>query len=86
VAARLANELIAGYGRIVAEFFDIGHSRRRKWVHRPRAAKLLAAIADPHRGFDAIVVGEYERAFHGNQLAELAPLLALHEVQLWLPE
>jgi site-specific DNA recombinase len=25
---------------------------------------LLAAIADPDRGFDAVVVGEYERAFH----------------------
>jgi hypothetical protein len=34
---------------------------------------LLAALADPDRGFDAVVVGEYERAFCGDQLARLAP-------------
>jgi hypothetical protein len=36
--------------------------------------------------FDAIVVGEYERASCGGQLAALAPRLAAHAVQLWLPE
>jgi len=81
-----ADELVAGHGAIVAEFFDIGQSRRKAWVDRPQAAALLTAIADPQRGFDAIVVGEYERAFHGSQLALLVPLLARHGVQLWLPE
>jgi hypothetical protein len=40
---------------------------------------LLAALADPDREFDAVVVGEYERAFFGDQLQR-------HGVQLWLPE
>jgi hypothetical protein len=46
----------------------------------------LAALADPDRGFDAVVVGEYERAFFGDQLIELLPVFARHGVQLWLPE
>jgi hypothetical protein len=38
-------------------------------------AALVAQLADPDRGWDAIVVGEYERAFYGNQYASMAPLL-----------
>jgi DNA invertase Pin-like site-specific DNA recombinase len=81
-----ASDLVTGCGRIVAAFFDIGHSRRAAWEDRPRAAALLAALADPDRGFDAIVVGEYERAFYADQLVDLAGLLDPHGVQLWLPE
>jgi DNA invertase Pin-like site-specific DNA recombinase len=81
-----ATELIDGHGRIVAEYFDQGVSRRIAWPDRPQAAQLLADIADPARGFDAIVVGEYERAFHGQQLDHLTPLLQRHNIQLWLPE
>lgn len=81
-----AEDLIAGHGRVVLEYFDVGCSRRRPWRDRPQAAALLAAVADPDRGFDAIVVGEYERGFYGEQLANLAPVLAGHGVQLWLPE
>lgn len=78
--------LVEGQGTIVAWFFDDGASRRRRWCNRPEAARLLAAIEDPDRGFDAIVVGEYERAFCGRQFDELAPLLQRHGVQIWLPE
>ena len=46
--------------------------------------RLVAA--DPDRGFDAVVVGEYERAFYGTQLRQLAPLFQQHGVQLWIPE
>jgi DNA invertase Pin-like site-specific DNA recombinase len=81
-----ASELVAWYGRIVADYFDVGYSRRVAWADRPRAAALLAALADSDRGFDAVVVGEYERAFHGSQLVELGTLLDRHGVQLWLPE
>ncbi|MFD0817500.1 recombinase family protein [Micromonospora zhanjiangensis] len=81
-----AEDLVAGRGRIVAEFFDEGVSRRIAWPDRPQAARLLAAVADPARGFDAIVVGECERAFHGQQLERLSPNLVEHGVQLWLPE
>jgi DNA invertase Pin-like site-specific DNA recombinase len=81
-----AEELVTGHGRIVAEFFDVGHSRRRAWSCRPEAAALLAAVAETDRAFDAIVVGEYERAFYGDQLIQMAPILQHHRVQLWLPE
>src|SRR2546423_685039 len=62
-----AAELAAGPGRIGAGFFAPGVSRRVAWPDRPQAARLLAAIPEPARGFDAIVVGEYERAFTGQQ-------------------
>jgi site-specific DNA recombinase len=81
-----ALDLIRGHGRIVVEYFDTGCTRRRPWAHRPRASALLAALADPDRGFDAVVVGEYERAFCGDQLATLAPVLQRYGVSLWLPE
>ncbi|WP_406045895.1 hypothetical protein OG799_16270 [Micromonospora sp. NBC_00898] len=48
-----AEDLVAGHGRIVAEFFDEGVSRRVAWPDRPQASRLLAAVADPARGFDA---------------------------------
>jgi site-specific DNA recombinase len=46
---------------IVAEFFDAGESRTVAWPGRPRAAALAAQLAGPGRGWDAIVIGEYER-------------------------
>jgi site-specific DNA recombinase len=54
-------------GEIVAEYFDIGQSRSLPWSRRPEASKLLAALKEPERGFSAVVVGEPERAFYGNQ-------------------
>jgi hypothetical protein len=53
-----AAALVAGHGRIVAGFFDTGYSRRLAWARRPQAAALVAALADPDRGWDAIVIGE----------------------------
>ncbi|MCG5220603.1 recombinase family protein [Streptosporangium sp. KLBMP 9127] len=82
-AARI---LVGGWGVIVAEFVDIGYSRRLPWTDRPQSAALLTALADPDRGWDAIVVGEYERAFSGDQLTQLLPFLQSNDVQLWLPE
>ncbi|HEV2780199.1 MAG TPA: recombinase family protein [Actinophytocola sp.] len=82
----VAECVVAGRGEIVVEFFDAGYSRRLPWADRPEAAALLAALADPGRAFDAIVVGEYERAFFGDQLQQLLPLFHRHRVQLWLPE
>ena len=71
---------------IVAEFFDAGQSRAVAWARRPQAAALVAALADPDRGWDAIVIGEYERAFYGAQYAAMAPLFEHYGVQLWMPE
>jgi site-specific DNA recombinase len=81
-----AGEVVAGHGAIAVEYFDVGCSRRLRWSLRPRAAALLAAVADPDRTFDSIVVGEYERAFCGDQLTGLMSLLRRHGVGLWLPE
>ena len=81
-----AGALAAGHGRIVAEFFDSGHSRSLPWARRPQAAALVAQLADPDRGWDAIVIGEYERAFYGGQYRAMAPLFEHYGVQLWMPE
>ena len=47
--------LTAGRGVIVAEFFDTGESRVLPWARRPQAAALVAALADPGRGWDAAI-------------------------------
>jgi site-specific DNA recombinase len=78
--------LVAGHGVIVAEFFDAGESRTLPWPRRPQAAALVAALADPDRGWDAVVIGEYERAFYGSQYASMAPLFEHYGVSLWMPE
>jgi site-specific DNA recombinase len=67
--------LAAGVGVITAEFFDIGESRTLPWARRPQAAALVAQLADPERGWDAVVIGEYERAFYGSQYASMAPVV-----------
>src|SRR4051812_17043155 len=82
-----AETLIApSRGRILAEYFDIGQSRSLPWQRRPEAARLLAAIADPGRSFDAVVIGEPARAFYGNQFGLTFPLLVHYGVELWVPE
>jgi hypothetical protein len=78
--------LAAGAGVITAEFFDTGESRELPWARRPQAAALVAQLADPDRGWDAVVVGEYERAFCGSQFASMAPLFEHYGVSLWMPE
>ena len=78
--------LVARHGVITAEFFDTGESRTLPWARRPQAAALVAQLADPDRGWDAIVIGEYERAFYASQYASMAPLFEHYGVQLWMPE
>ena len=56
----------------MTEFFDTGYSRTLPWVGRPQAAVLVAALADPDRSRNAIVIGEYERAFYCGQYASMA--------------
>jgi site-specific DNA recombinase len=81
-----AEALVRGRGVVVAEFFGTGESRTVAWGRRPEAATLVALLADPGRGWDAIVIGEYERAFYGSQYAAMAPLFEHYGVQLWMPE
>jgi site-specific DNA recombinase len=45
-----AEALVRGHGVIAAEFFDVAESRTVAWARRPRAAALVAQLADPGRG------------------------------------
>ncbi|MGW2940015.1 recombinase family protein [Streptomyces sp. NPDC001156] len=81
-----AQALTSGYGRITAEYFDIGRSRTVPWARRPEAGALLAALTDPDRNFDAIVIGSSERAFYGNQFTVMSPLFEHYGVTVWIPE
>jgi DNA invertase Pin-like site-specific DNA recombinase len=82
----VADELVDGVGHVVVEFFDEGCSRRWAWADRPAASALLAAAEDPEREFDAVVVGECERAFYGDQFGQVVGRLSAVGVQVWLPE
>jgi site-specific DNA recombinase len=82
----IAKSVVAERGEVVVEFFDVGWSREVVWERRPRAAALLAAARDPQRPFDAVVVGEFERAFSARQFLLVAETLARHGIQVWLPE
>jgi site-specific DNA recombinase len=73
-------------GQIVTEFFDIDKSRSIPPQRRPEASRLIAALADPRRGFEAVVVGEPQRAFYGNQFGNTFPLFTHYHVPLWVPE
>ena len=79
----MAESVISGCGVITSEFFDVGCSRRVPWARRPRAAALLERAQEVDRGFGAVVVGEFERAFTGRQFDEVAALLAVHGVAVW---
>jgi recombinase/recombinase-like zinc beta ribbon protein/resolvase-like protein len=82
----MADELVGGHGQVVAAYFDLGTSRRIPWRQRPQAAQLMTEISSPESVIDAIVVGEYERAFTGTQFATLYTWCTRHSLQLWLPE
>ncbi|MEV4143620.1 recombinase family protein [Amycolatopsis sp. NPDC049691] len=89
----MADELIAGHGQVVAAYFDAGTSRRVPWRQRPQAAQLMTEASSPESVIDAVVVGEYERAFTGTQFAtlyawctRLYAWCTRHGLQLWLPE
>ncbi|MGH2653658.1 MAG: recombinase family protein [Actinomycetota bacterium] len=73
-------------GGIVTEFFDVGQSRALPWKRRPEASRLLELFPDPDRGFEAVVIGEPQRAFYGAQFALTFPLFEHYGVDLWVPE
>ena len=41
-----AGALVRGHGQIVAEFFDVGLTRKLAWACRPQSAALVARLAD----------------------------------------
>src|SRR5262245_320984 len=73
-------------GEIVAEYLDVGVSRSLPWSRRPEAVRLLSDCARRDRCFDAVVIGEPQRAFAGAQFALTFPLLVHHGIELWVPE
>jgi hypothetical protein len=76
----IAELLTSGHGRTAVEFFDVGYPRSLPWHERPGAAELLAEVLRPDRRFDAVVIGEYERAFVGRQALQIIPYLHAHGV------
>ncbi|WP_231961059.1 recombinase family protein [Amycolatopsis thermoflava] len=73
-------------GSVVAEFFDVGQSRSVPWERREAASRLLKALKDPGRRWQAVVVGEGTRCWFGNQFSLVAPKFAAYGVDLWVPE
>jgi DNA invertase Pin-like site-specific DNA recombinase len=70
-------------------FHDIDESRSIPWKRRPRAQDLLAEmrLPRPARRFDAVVVGEPQRAFgDALQTATIVPVFVHHGIPLYVPE
>jgi DNA invertase Pin-like site-specific DNA recombinase len=63
-------------GAVVEEFFDVARSRSLPWKRRPEAARLLATLARLDRGFEAVVIGEAQRALYGNQFGLTFPVFS----------
>jgi site-specific DNA recombinase len=59
----MAEAVIADRGVIVVDFSDLGCSRRVPWERRGEAVALLEQARLADRRFDAVVVGEFGRAF-----------------------
>jgi site-specific DNA recombinase len=82
-----SRELIGRHGgEIVESFFDIGLSRSLPWERRPQAKALLDLCGQPDRGFDAVVIGEPQRAFYDDQFSLTFPVFVHYGIQLWVPE
>ncbi len=83
----LAEQLIAPKkGSIGAIYHDTNTSRSLPWTRRRRAKDLLEDLADPHRGWNKLVIGEPQRAFAGAQFQLVFPILCHYGVELWVPE
>ncbi|MEV0586750.1 hypothetical protein [Nonomuraea sp. NPDC050310] len=72
---------------IVSEFFDVEKSRSIPPQRRPEASALLTQqLKSPNRDFEAVAVGEPQRAFYGNQFGNTFELFNHYRVPLWVPE
>ncbi|MGH9071402.1 MAG: recombinase family protein [Acidimicrobiales bacterium] len=82
-----ARTLVEGRGEIVSIAHDTDVSRSVPWPRRPEAARLIAALANPNRGWSGIVIGEPQRAFgSAGQVQNILPQLTHFGVALWVPE
>src|SRR3954466_11045310 len=71
----LAEQLVAPVGgQIVAIYHDIDVSRSVPWSRRPEASRLLLDADTAGRPWDALVIGEPQRAFSGPQFQLVFPV------------
>lgn len=73
-------------GEVTDDYFDVGQSRSVPWERRAESSRLLAALKDPNRRWNAVVVGEGTRCWFGNQFSLIAPRFEAYGVDLWIPE
>jgi site-specific DNA recombinase len=81
--------VIRDAGRIKVVFHDTGESRSIPWKRRPQAQALLQEmrLPRPRRRFDAVVIGEPQRAFGDQlQIASIVPIFVHLGIALWVPE
>ena len=81
--------VIRDTGRIAVVFHDKGLSRSIPWKRRPEALALLNEMRQPRplRRFDAVVIGEPQRAFGDQlQIASIVPIFVHLGIPLWVPE
>jgi site-specific DNA recombinase len=82
-----ARTILPPGAEIVEEYFDIGDSRSLPWARRPETKRLLAELRAGTNRWDAIVIGEFTRAFGAPiQYSTTYPLLQHFRVELWIPE
>jgi site-specific DNA recombinase len=81
-----ARRLIAPHGEIVTTYHDIDKSRSLPWERRPEASRILRDLRSPHRGWDALVIAEPQRAFSGTQFEGILLQFAHYGVGPWVPE
>ena len=85
--------------RALAASHRTGRRRDRRRVLRHRSVAVVAVEASTgsvppsqgihanrDRGFDAVVIGEPQRAFYGNQFGLTFPVFVHYDVELWVPE
>jgi site-specific DNA recombinase len=82
-----ARRVLPAGAEVIEEYFDIGQSRSLPWQRRPETARLLSELRSGTNRWNAIVVGEFARAFGAPiQYSTIYPLLQHFGVELWLPE
>jgi DNA invertase Pin-like site-specific DNA recombinase len=82
-----ASTILPPSAQIVADYFDIGDTRALPWPRRPETSRLLRELRSGTNTWNAIVVGEFTRAFGAPiQYSTTYPLLQHFRIELWLPE
>ena len=82
-----ARTILPPGAQIVADYFDIGDTRALPWPRRAETGRLLRELRSGTNAWNAIVVGEFTRAFGAPiQYSTTYPLLQHFGIELWLPE